>query len=140
MKKNDLHQKNLVLKLIYPLQKNYERKTRPMTPNSTNLDKLLKNLNNQQRQAVEVVDRPLRIVAGAGSGKTRVITTKIAYLIEHEQIKASKILALTFTNKAAREMKERVQKLVNDQELNPFISTFHSFCARVLREEAMVLG
>ncbi|WP_100609830.1 ATP-dependent helicase [Entomoplasma freundtii] len=104
------------------------------------MTKLLENLNKQQRQAVEIVDSPLRIVAGAGSGKTRVITTKIAYLIDHVGIKSTKILALTFTNKAAREMKDRVQKILQNEALNPFISTFHSFCARVLREEAPILN
>lgn len=104
------------------------------------MNKILADLNEQQLRAVEICDRPLRIIAGAGSGKTKVITTKIAYLIKKEKIPAHKILAMTFTNKAAKEMKERVRKLLDDPQLNPFISTFHAFCARVLREDYQTVG
>ena len=76
---------------------------------------LLEQLNQQQLEAVTCVDRHLRIIAGAGSGKTRVVTTRIAYLIEQCHIYPNKILAITFTNKAAREMKERVEGFLGDR-------------------------
>jgi DNA helicase II / ATP-dependent DNA helicase PcrA len=95
-----------------------------------------KNLNPQQLEAVRHLDGPLMVVAGAGSGKTRVITFRMAYLI-YQGIPASRILGLTFTNKAADEMKERVQSLVHAA---PLVSTFHSFGARILRNEIRHLG
>ena len=89
-------------------------------------------LNKQQKEAVEHFGSPLLVLAGAGSGKTRVITTKIAWLIREKGIRANRILAITFTKKAAREMQERVERLLS---IRPkWISTFHSFCVRVLRE------
>ncbi|AOG60061.1 ATP-dependent DNA helicase [Spiroplasma helicoides] len=100
----------------------------------------LKNLNEQQLDSVITTDVPLRIIAGAGSGKTRVITTKIAYLIEKENILPNKILAVTFTNKAANEMKERILKLSNNLYKVNHIMTFHSFCVRILREEFELLN
>ncbi|WP_338972514.1 ATP-dependent helicase [Spiroplasma endosymbiont of Panorpa germanica] len=96
---------------------------------------IMKGLNPDQLEAVQVIDVPLRIIAGAGSGKTKVITTKIAYLIEEKNIQPFRILAVTFTNKATREMKNRVANLIQDGRGKPFISTFHAFCVRVLREE-----
>ncbi len=97
---------------------------------------LLQNLNKEQKSAVLLIDNPVRIVAGPGSGKTKVLTTKIAYLINCIGIKPYKILALTFTNKAANEMKERLKSLIGeDQSSKTFISTFHSFCYYFLREE-----
>ncbi|ALD66007.1 ATP-dependent helicase [Spiroplasma cantharicola] len=104
------------------------------------IKELLKELNDEQLDSVITTDVPVRIIAGAGSGKTRVITTKIAYLIEKEGIYPPKILAVTFTNKAAQEMKDRVNKIIPNLDRNPLITTFHSFCVRVLREDCEDIG
>ena len=96
--------------------------------------------NPPQREAIRYLDGPLLVLAGAGSGKTRVITQKIAYLIEECGFSPANIAAITFTNKAAKEMQERVGKLLRDKPFGLTISTFHSLGVRILREEAKALG
>lgn len=101
---------------------------------------LLEQLNEKQLEAVKCMDQHLRIIAGAGSGKTRVVTTRIAYLIDEQHVYPNKILAITFTNKAAKEMKERVESILGDVAHAVQISTIHSFCVRLLREDILELG
>lgn len=101
---------------------------------------MLSKLNASQQQAVLPVDGPVIVFAGAGSGKTRTLTYRIAYMIQEKNIKASNILAITFTNKAANEMKERLKDLLGFDIALATISTFHSLCAKILRREIEVLG
>ena len=98
------------------------------------------DLNEKQKEAVETLEGPLLVIAGAGSGKTRVLTYRIANLISHRKINPEEILAVTFTNKAAREMKERVEKILKRDVSHLWISTFHSSCVRILRQEITALG
>jgi DNA helicase-2/ATP-dependent DNA helicase PcrA len=104
------------------------------------MDDFLQDLNVAQKQAVEHTTGPLLIVAGAGTGKTTVITQRIVNLIEKEKAKPEEILAVTFTEKAAFEMEERIDKLLEFGYLDLWVSTFHSFCERVLRENALDIG
>ena len=101
---------------------------------------LLAGLNPEQRKAVMHVDGPLLILAGAGSGKTRVLTHRVAWLIQVRHVRPDEVVAITFTNKAAGEMKERIEDLVGPVARTMWISTFHSMCARLLRREAQRMG
>jgi len=114
----------------------------PELPQAENFEEqLLRGLNPAQRQAVTHFDGPLLIVAGAGSGKTRVLTHRIAYLIRARKVNPFAVLAITFTNKAAGEMKERVGQLVGERLGNAmWVMTFHSACVRILRREGVRLG
>ena len=94
---------------------------------------ILKGLNDKQYEAVVNTEGPCLVIAGAGSGKTKVLTHKIAYLIGEKQVKPWNILAITFTNKAANEMKERIGNLVGDVAADIWMGTFHSICVRILR-------
>ena len=97
-------------------------------------------LNENQKEAVLSDDQYLRIIAGAGSGKTRVLTMRIVHLIEDEDVRPYKILAITFTNKAAKEMKERLSTMLHEEDEPKWISTIHSLCVRILREDISCLG
>ena len=97
----------------------------------------LDKLNPQQNSAVTAADGPVLVIAGPGSGKTRVLTQRVAYLIASEGVRPWQILAVTFTNKAAKEMQERVNGMLNEQATEGImLGTFHSICARILRREA----
>ena len=110
-----------------------------MSPTAA-IEALLEGLNEPQREAVIHVDGPLLVLAGAGSGKTRVLTHRIAFMVGTERATAGEILAITFTNKAAAEMRERVETLVGPRVKAMWVMTFHSACARMLRAEGTKLG
>ncbi|WP_370290735.1 DNA helicase PcrA [Nocardioides sp.] len=114
--------------------------TTSTTPPALTADALLEGLNDPQREAVRHEGAPLLVVAGAGSGKTRVLTRRIAWLIAVRKQHPGSILAITFTNKAAAEMKERVAELVGNRAKIMWVSTFHSACVRILRKEVEHLG
>ncbi len=103
--------------------------------------KYLNNLNESQKEAVLYISGPLLIVAGAGSGKTRVLTSRIAHILEENKAFSNQILSVTFTNKAAREMQNRVSKILNNKEVGlPWLGTFHSICAKILRRHAKAVN
>ena len=112
---------------------------RAASPQSESPDALTEGLNPQQLEAVTHSGSPLLIVAGAGSGKTAVLTRRIAYLMRHRGVNPWEILAITFTNKAAAEMKERVGGLVGPVAERMWVSTFHSICVRILRQNAQLV-
>lgn len=111
-----------------------------MMSETTHIFEALTRLNPEQRRASEKVDGPLLIMAGAGSGKTRVLTHRIAYMIATRKAAPWSILAITFTNKAAREMQERVEKIVGAAAKDIWVSTFHSMCVRILRRDIQRIG
>src|SRR6201986_1874868 len=104
------------------------------------LSAILNPLNDAQRAAVTHPAGPLLVLAGAGSGKTRVLTHRIAWLVQTERARAGEILAITFTNKAAQEMRERGELLLGRSTRSMWVMTFHAACARILRAEAPRLG
>src|SRR6202165_705492 len=121
-----------------PLVDPHNRRLAPLAPAGP---PYLAGLNPEQREAVETLDGPVLVLAGAGTGKTRVLTTRIAHILSLGRARPSEILAVTFTNKAAREMKERVGKMVGQiVEGMPWLGTFHSIGVKILRRHAELVG
>jgi len=104
------------------------------------IDKILAGLNGAQIEGVKTVEGPVMVIAGAGSGKTRVLTCRVAWLMAQHQVDPFHILALTFTNKAAKEMQERIKNILGNAARNVWMGTFHSIFAKILRFEAEHLG
>jgi DNA helicase-2/ATP-dependent DNA helicase PcrA len=107
---------------------------------TTALERLLSELDEQQREVVTAPDGPILVFAGAGSGKTRVLTYRIAYLLLAKRVPAHRILACTFTNKAADEMRQRLETLVGKAVEAMWLGTFHALCARMLRQHGSAIG
>ena len=101
---------------------------------------IMGKMNAEQARAIFTTEGPLLVFAGAGSGKTRVLTYRAAYLVENKKVAPERILAITFTNKAANEMKERIRALIGDHADGMWVMTFHSMCARILRKHASDIG
>ena len=101
---------------------------------------LIQGLNDKQKEAVQCTEGPLLIMAGAGSGKTRVLTHRMAYILSEKDVRPWNLLAITFTNKAAKEMRERVDQLIGQGAEAMWVATFHSMCVRILRREAEAIG
>ena len=118
-----------------------------VSPIFTTMDRILDGLNDEQRDGVTTIDGPVLILAGAGSGKTKVLTHRISYIFQEKNIGYENILAATFTNKAAAEMKQRIAKLLDlnidtyyGRNLLPFMGTFHSICVKILRADGLNVG
>ena len=119
----------------------FRKNTRSGTlTNKNTSDVYLKTLNNVQRKAVKAVDGPVLVLAGAGTGKTRVLTTRLAHILVTRKAFPGQILAVTFTNNAAREMRERVFDLVGPVAEDLWVGTFHAIAARILRRHAEQVG
>ena len=103
-------------------------------------EEIFNHLNNNQIDAVKATEGMVRVVAGAGSGKTRVLTNRYAYLVEYLGIDPAHILCMTFTNKAAQEMRSRIRKMVDTGNVNDYICTIHGLCVKILRKEIYRLG
>ena len=104
------------------------------------MDDYISSLNSRQREAVEATEGRIRVVAGAGSGKTKALTCRYAYLVNVLGVDPANILCLTFTNKAAQEMRQRIHRLVGSGDYNDFVCTIHGFCVKFLRQEIHRLG
>ena len=126
---------NPVRKVVMNLDQLYDTDTK-LQHNTNYLD----GLNEKQKQAVQHVDGPLLVLAGAGTGKTKVLTSRIAHLLIEKRVRPANILAVTFTNKAAREMTERVRSMAGDSAEGLWIGTFHSVAAKILRVNAELVG